>query len=154
MSYYLLYKDGSYVPIKTLDEANKLPKYKYIVLTHSYAEKNGVFTDHYLEYKFINIEGNDQPLKIGDWELVFLSREFVSTRASMAMSYRLYNHATDTVSDFKRNIAGMDFFKKELFPKLYELSGISDYDGMIIRNQLDQLIAAIKRIEEKLTVNS
>lgn len=140
-SFYALFKDGSYVPIIDLTEIGKLPTYMYIVKAFTYYYDNSTPRSLYYEHCFVDEKGNDTSLKIGDWELVYLSPELREKNVKSEMSYRLFNHFTQTVMEFKRNTPGLDFFKNELFPKMYN-------ENVIIL-KLEELIQLVKNSENK-----
>lgn len=86
-------------------------------------------------------------LRIGNWELLYISPW---THSSEGLRYCLYNHITKTAHEFSGETTGLHFFKNDLFPKLRELSIISDYNQYILSEKVDILESELSELRRRL----
>ena len=143
--YYAIFGDGSYSPLHNLESVSILPEYSYILMTTDTLKPNG-----YVEsttYQFVNEKGEVKLLRIGNWELLYISPWYHS---SDGLRYCLYNHMTKTAHEFYGEETGLHFFKQDLFPKLRELSIISDYNQYLLSEKVDLLEVELTELRRRL----
>jgi hypothetical protein len=143
--YYAIFRDGSHSPLHNLEQISILPEYSYILMTTDTLKPNG-----YVEstiYQFVNAKGELELLRIGNWELLYISPW---TFNSDGLRYCLYNHLTKTAHEFHGEETGLTFFKNDLFPKLRELSIIPDYHQYLLSEKVDLLEEELTELRRRL----
>lgn len=143
--YYAIFRDGSHSPLHSLESISILPEYSYILMTTDTLKPNG-----YVEstiYQFVNAKGELELLRIGNWELLYISPW---TFNSDGLRYCLYNHLTKTAHEFHGEETGLTFFKHDLFPKLRELSIIPDYHQYLLSEKVDLLEEELTELRKRL----
>lgn len=145
--YYAIFKDGSNVLLKNLDEIVSLPNYEHIL-------KETIHPGYHIrenEFIFIDKSGNRKNLRIGDWEVVYIQSENKAISLSPGQTYKtiykLFNHNTQTVFEFDRYVRGVNFFKEELFPQLLEYSGNPILQSQNYGNTLTAILSELSDIK-------
>jgi hypothetical protein len=98
-------------------------------------------------YQFVNTSGEQELLRIANWELLYISPW---TFQSNGLRYCLYNHLTKTAHEFQAVETGLNFFKNDLFPKLRELSIIPDYHQYLLSEKVDLLEEELTEVKRRL----
>ncbi|MVT12219.1 hypothetical protein [Chitinophaga tropicalis] len=143
--FYAIFRDGSNSPLHNLESISLLPEYSYILKATDTLKPNG-YVDSTV-YQFVNTQGEEQLLRIGNWELLYISPW---TYNSHGLRYCLYNHLTKTAHEFAGESMGLTFFKNDLFPKLRELSIIPDYHQYLLSEKVDLLETELSELRRRL----
>ena len=152
ITYYAIFNDGTRSPLHNLESIVAFPLYAFILRVTNIRNGNSFFVSE--TYEFVNSMGEIQNLKMGDWELVYISKK---TFHSTQTSYNLYNHRLQSCLEFKAFKLGLEFVKEELFPNLMELCDIPHYSEHLINKRIDalenKLNTLLTRIESQEKAN-
>ena len=128
-------KSGTAVKKNKLADIINIPSLEYILeAKYRYTFKGPSNTTHWFQYTIINKEGNPIPLKVGDFEIIYIDEDSGCTNF-FGRDVQVHDIKRDTYYTYKSMCWAPRFIKEELIPLLQNLNEYGSWEEYHLANK-------------------